>query len=212
MQTPKQEIRLTPAQSQALAALYRDMETRYTGIAGTLGLSCANCQDNCCDSYFLHYTYAEWAYLWEGLRALDGGELARIRERAKRYLAESQVLLARGERPQLMCPLNDNGLCSLYGHRLMICRLHGIPAAMHRPDGQSLRFPGCFLCQEIVEKNYGTEAEVPRMDRTQLLATVAGLESELLCGRRHLYPKVKRTIAEMIAGGPPMIDKPFCAR
>lgn len=212
MQTPKKEIRLSPSQSERLASVYRDMETRYAAIAGEIGLSCTECTDNCCDSYFLHYTYAEWAYLWEGLRILDVEQFGRIRDRAKEYLAESEAVLARGERPQLMCPLNEEGLCALYAHRLMICRLHGIPAAMTRPDGKTLRFPGCFRCQEIVGTKYGKEDNAPRMDRSGLLAAVAGLESELLEERRHLYPKVKRTIAEMIAGGPPMVDKPLCER
>ena len=207
-----QEILLSPAQAKNLSALYQAMEERYTAVATEIGLSCAGCPDNCCDSYFLHYTYAEWAYLWAGLRALDEVLLARIIDRARHYLAESKALLARGERPQLLCPLNEDGLCALYSHRLMICRLHGIPAAMTRPDGQTLRFPGCFRCQEIVQAKYAGESDTPKMNRTDLLARVAELESELLRGRRHLYPKVKRTIAEMIAGGPPRIDKPFCER
>lgn len=206
------EILLSPVQSKNLSALYLAMEERYAAVAGEIGLSCAGCPDNCCDSYFLHYTYAEWAYLWEGLRGLDAAPLARIIGRARDYQAESRLLLARGERPQLICPLNEEGLCALYSHRLMICRLHGIPAAMTRPDGQRLQFPGCFRCQEIVQAKYTGENDAPRMNRTDILARVAELESELLAGRRHLYPKVKRTIAEMIAGGPPRIDKPFCAR
>jgi len=207
-----QEILLSPAQSKTLSALYRAMEERYAAVAEEIGLSCAGCPDNCCDSYFLHYTYAEWAYLWQGLRTLDEALLARINGRARRYLAESRALLARGERPQLLCPLNEEDLCTLYSHRLMICRLHGIPAAMTRPDGQTLRFPGCFRCQEIVQAKHAGENDIPRMNRTDLLARMAELECELLGGKRHLYPKVKRTIAEMIAGGPPRIDKPFCER
>jgi hypothetical protein len=143
---------------------------------------------------------------------MDAAVLTRIIERSRDYLAECRRLLARGERPQLMCPLNEQGLCALYHHRLMICRLHGVPAMMTRPDGQGLRFPGCFRCQEIVRERYRGEDGAPRMDRTELLVRVAELESDLLGGRRHLYPKVKRTIAEMIAGGPPRIDKPFCER
>ena len=86
----------------------------------------------------------------------------------------------------------------LYSHRLMICRLHGIPAAMTRPDGQTMKFPGCFRCQEIIQDKYTKEDDVPYMNRTELLGRIAALESELLGGRRHLYPKVKKTIAEMI--------------
>ena len=83
---------------------------------------------------------------------------------------------------------------------------------MTRPDGQALKFPGCFRCQEIIQEEYKNEADVPFMNRTELLGRIAALESELLGGKRHLFPKVRRSIAEMIADGPPRIDKPFCER
>ena len=206
------EITLSPEQSQEISTVYRLIETRYDQVAGKIGLTCASCPDNCCDSYFLHYTYSEWAFLWQGLRALEQAKRERICDQAREYVEQSDRILARGERPQLMCPLNDQGRCTLYGHRLMICRLHGIPSAMTRPDGQLLRFPGCFRCQEIVRDTFEENKEPPFMDRTPLLARIATLESELLGGRRHLYTKVKLTIAGMIAKGPPQVDKPFCQR
>ena len=206
------EILLAPAMSRELAAIYSDMELQYDTVAGKIGLSCSDCPSNCCDSYFLHYTYSEWAYLWEGIRALDDVTIEMVVGRSQRYVDESQAIIARGERPQLMCPLNVDGLCCLYSHRLMICRLHGIPAAMTRPDGQTLKFPGCFRCQDILQEKYQREEDVPYMNRTEMLAKVAQLESELLGGKRHLFPKVKKTIAEMIAEGPPRVDKPFCER
>lgn len=205
------EITLSPDLSGRLAEVYDAIQSEYDLVAGQVGLSCADCPDNCCDSYFLHYTYAEWAYLWEGIRELGLEQQERISEQAKQYIDASQPLLARGERPQLMCPLNDGGLCALYTHRLLICRLHGIPATMTRPDGQMLRFPGCFRCQEIFEMQH-PETDAPAMDRSSILGKVALIESELLGGKRHLFPKVKRTIAEMIVEGPPKVDKPFCER
>jgi Fe-S-cluster containining protein len=207
------EIILSPAMSGELADIYTTMEQRYDRTASEIGLGCAGCPDNCCDSYFLHHTYCEWAYLWEGIQALDDQTRQRITLRSQQYVAESRKVLARGERPNLTCPLlNDDGRCSLYAHRLMICRLHGVPAAMTRPDGRTLKFPGCFRCQEIVREKYEREKDVPFMDRTELLGRIAALESELLGGKRHLFPKVRRTIAEMITAGPPRIDKPFCER
>jgi hypothetical protein len=206
------EIILSPEMSRELTDIYATMELQYDGIASKISLSCSDCPDNCCDSYFLHYTYSEWAYIWEGIRALDNETLEIILDRSKRYVEESQKILQRRERPKLLCPLNDEGLCILYSHRLMICRLHGIPASMTRPDGQALKFPGCFRCQEIIQKNYQKETDVPFMNRTELLGRIAALESELLGGKRHLFPKVRRSIAEMIADGPPRIDKPFCER
>ena len=102
-----------------------------------------------------------------------------------------------------MCPLNESGRCGLYSHRLMICRTHGVPATLTRPDGQLLRFPGCFRCQEIVTSTYAHEADAPAMDRTILYKRLAQLESRFLGERRGLLPKIKLTIAEMIVGGPP---------
>jgi len=206
------EIILSPAKSRELADIYAAMELQYDTVAGQIGLSCSGCPDNCCDSYFLHYTYCEWAYLWEGIRALDDATLERIITRSQHYVAESGKALEGGEQPRIMCPLNEKGLCSLYSHRLMICRLHGIPSSMTRPDGRTLKFPGCFRCQDIVREKYGNEEEVPFLDRTRLLGRIAALESELLGGKRHLFPKVRRTIAEMIAHGPPRVDKPYCER
>ncbi|MCI5223739.1 MAG: hypothetical protein D3924_13980 [Candidatus Electrothrix sp. AR4] len=111
-----------------------------------------------------------------------------------------------------MCPLNDNGLCSLYQHRMLVCRMHGIPATLTRPDGQTMRFPGCFRCQDIVKKKYKQETDAPAMDRSLLFRRLAALESRLMGERRHLYPKVRKTISEMIIDGPPMIPAPHCER
>ncbi|BCO10466.1 hypothetical protein GF1_28420 [Desulfolithobacter dissulfuricans] len=206
------EIFLPPELSSELADIYAKMQEGYDEVARRITMTCTGCPDNCCDSWFQHHTYSEWAYLWEGLRAVDDDLLERILKRAEEYVRESKKILARGERPQLMCPLNENGLCALYDHRMLICRMHGIPATMTRPDGQLLRFPGCFRCQEIVEKRYEDENEAPAMDRTPLLRRLAALENELLGNRRHLYPRVKKTIAEMIVEGPPRIPKSHCEK
>jgi hypothetical protein len=206
------EIFLPPDVSIALQELYEEMTFEYDKVAAQVGQTCTGCNDNCCDSYFLHYTYIEWAYLWQGIRALDDALLDTINGRAKQYVVDSQKLIAEGTRPQLMCPCNENGLCMVYAHRLMICRMHGIPATLTRPDGQMLRFPGCWRCQEIVMDNYESEADAPAMDRTGLFHRLASLESRLLDDTRHLYPRVKISIAEMIVNGPPRVEKPFCER
>jgi hypothetical protein len=92
----------------------------------------------------------------------------------------------------------------LYEHRLLICRTHGVPANMTRPDGRTLRFPGCFRCQEIVSARY--EQVPPYVERTPLLRKLALLENELLENKRHLVPKVNITIAGMLMKGPPKIE------
>jgi hypothetical protein len=202
------ELFLPSELSCEIGEIYESMAADYDTVAQAVTLTCRGCPDNCCDSYFLHYTYSEWAYLWEGIRALDDARIDRIMQRARDYVSQSQLLIAKGERPQLMCPLNEKGLCSLYEHRLMICRTHGVPAILTRPDGQRLRFPGCFRCQEIVQGKYAVESEAPAVDRTILFKRLAQLEARFLGDKRGLFPKIKLTIAEMIVGGPPKDIKP----
>lgn len=197
------ELFLPPELSCEIGEIYESMATAYDEVAMDITLTCTGCPDNCCDSYFLHHTYSEWAYLWEGIRALDDERLDRIMQRARDYVTRSRLLIARGERPQIMCPLNESGLCGLYAHRLMICRTHGVPAILTRPDGQHLRFPGCFRCQEIVASTHTRETDAPAMDRTVLFRRLAQLETRFLADRRGQMPKIKLTIAEMIVGGPP---------
>jgi len=108
------DVILTPEFARKVAELYRDMETAYDRTAADLGFSCAGCPDNCCDSYFLHHTHTEWAYLWHGLSELGEERLRAITEKASIYAVEAEMTLARGERPVIMCPLNAEGLCSLY--------------------------------------------------------------------------------------------------
>ena len=193
------EVFLHHELSSKITELYRDMEAAYDKTAERLDFSCSGCPDNCCDSYFLHHTYTEWLYLWQGLKTLGGPALQRISNKAASYVVGSEAALARGERPVIMCPLNRAGRCSLYPYRLMICRLHGVPARMIRPDGQKLNFPGCFRCQEQVKKG-GPEIF---LDRTGFYKRLVDLEAELLAKRKAPAPRVKLAIAEMIVKGPP---------
>lgn len=196
-------LHLPPELSQELQAIYTAMATGYAHVAEIIGLTCDNCPDNCCDSYFLHYTYCEWAYLWQGLHELDPKKLEQIRLQAHHYLAASQRDLAKNKRPQIMCPLNEAGRCQLYSHRLMICRCHGVPATLTSPNGRQQRFPGCSRCQEIVLQHYAPAELAPAMDRTALYRHLVQVEQRFLGAARPLYPKIRLTIAEMIAQGPP---------
>ena len=188
-----------------LAQLYDEMENRYNAVAAELDFSCAGCTDNCCDSYFQHHTYIEWAYLWTGLRSLPGNDLDEIEARAASYLKHSEAMLHRGTLPAVMCPLNREGRCSLYAHRLMICRLHGVPATLSRPDGRVLEFPGCFRCQELVALKRANGQNLPSLERIDLYKRLAELEINLLGSSRRAAPKVKMTIAQMVLLGPPRL-------
>ncbi len=203
------EIILSERQLQELEDIYRQLQVQYRKVAEELDFSCSGCPDNCCDSYFQHHTYTEWAHLFMGFMQLEPARQELILEKARQHLQQSERQLAAGQRPQVMCPLNDEGLCTLYGHRLLVCRTHGVPAKMTRPDGQRLQFPGCFRCQEIVEARHDGQPPC-RVERTPLLRRLALLENELLENRRHLVPRVKMTIAEMLVKGPPAIPRPQC--
>ncbi len=185
--------------SRQVAELYEEMEKAYDELAHGLDFTCQGCPDNCCDSYFQHHTYTEWAYLWEGLQVLPEEKRQECIDRAKEYVGKSQEMLARDERPNIMCPINENGLCGLYLNRLMICRMHGVPSSMTRPDGQKKDFPGCFRCQEIVEG----KKDIPHLNRTQMYQRLVQIEIEWLGHRKSILPKLNMTIAEMIVKGRP---------
>jgi hypothetical protein len=206
------EIVLTELLLQRMDRIYQEMETEYSRVAAELSFSCEGCPDNCCDSYFQHHTYAEWSYLWLGFRQLPSEEQMEILMKAEAHQRACENALAREERPQVMCPLNQKGLCILYPYRLMVCRTHGVPATMTRPDGRRLSFPGCFRCQELVEGQYQNKTRVPHMERTPQLKQLAMLENDLMEGRRHLYPRINLTIAQMLLQGPPSIPVPHCER
>ena len=191
-----------------LENVYQEMETAYDQTAKLLQFSCEGCPDNCCDSYFQHHTYIEWCYLWVGISKLQDDEQKIIITRAQKYLIEVETAMSRGERPQAMCPLNNDGLCMVYKYRLMVCRTHGVPAVITRPDGQKLSFPGCFRCQERVGENENP----PYVERTPMLRQLALLENELLQNNRHLYPRVKLTIAQMLVKGPPALPRTVCQK
>ncbi|MBI5556713.1 MAG: hypothetical protein HY885_03675 [Deltaproteobacteria bacterium] len=188
--------------SNRIAALYHEMQDAYDALAHNLAFSCTGCPDNCCDSYFQHHTYTEWAYLWEGLSALPREKKEYFIARATDYERESETMLAREQRPQIMCPINEGGLCALYPHRMMICRLHGVPAAMTRPDSKHLEFPGCFRCQELV----AGRKTIARLDRTEMYQELVRIEMDWLGPKRRILPRVRMTLAEMIVKGPPGLN------
>lgn len=205
------EVILPEILVRELAAIHRELQDEYEKVAKELDFSCTGCPDNCCDSYFLHHTYAEWAYLWIGFRQLDAARQEALEGRCRSWLEQCDRAMAMGERPQVMCPLNEDGLCMLYEHRLLVCRTHGVPARMTRPDGREMQFPGCFRCQEIIEVDYPGQ-QPPTVVRTPLFHKLAVLENDLLEGKRHLLPKLRITIAEMLVKGPPALLRPHCER
>lgn len=182
-----------------LAALYTRMVKAYGENANTIGLSCEGCTDNCCLSYFQHHTYIEWTYLWKGLEALTEAKRAEFIARAEAYVARARRELTEGTSPRIMCPVNDDGLCGIYEHRLMICRMHGVPNKLVKPNGQAIQFAGCWRTQELTK----SLDEVPVLDRTSLYLDLVKLEMEFVGPKLRGLPKVDLTLAEMIVLGPP---------
>ena len=201
--------KLTPKGAfRKLASIYDRMVAQYAGAAETIGLTCEGCTDNCCLSFFQHHTYVEWAYLWEGLNRLPPDRLEEIKARAQDYVTQAQAALSRGERPHVMCPLNldeKQGICGLYDHRLMICRMHGVPNLLVKPTGQAVRFPGCYRCQELTSSLESDGQPVPEVDRTPLYKDLVMLEMQFVGPNLRQFPKVDHTIAEMIVLGPPRL-------
>ncbi|MFV0435843.1 MAG: hypothetical protein ACK5PS_00410 [Desulfopila sp.] len=196
------ELSLSTDQVNRVARIYQRLEEEYNKVAAALGFGCEGCPDNCCDSYFLHHTYSEWAYLRLGLGRLPAAKRSQVLARAEDYRQQCLLAQARDERPRVMCPLNEDGLCILYAERLLVCRTHGVPARMRRPDGRMVEFPGCFRCQEVVAEREKTGLKTPRTDRTALLTELAQVENELLDSERQRYPRVRLTIAEMLLARP----------
>ncbi len=182
-----------------LKGLYRQMDEAYNRIATEIGLTCKGCVDNCCVSYFQHHTHIEWAYLWEGLMGLSQQERDSFVNLAREYEEKAKEIKRRGERIEIMCPINKNGLCQLYTHRLMICRLHGVPNLVRMPKGETRHFSGCIKCREIIKgKNF-----FPVMDRTPFYLALARLEKRFVLLLKSPLSKVDHTLAQFLLMGPP---------
>jgi hypothetical protein len=177
---------------QALGRIFRDMDAAYDRVADELGFVCTGCEDNCCRSLFYHHTLLEYLMLRTGFAKLPPVERGRVLDRAAGAAARTQERLAAGASVKVMCPLNEKGRCVLYDHRPMICRLHGIPHRLVRPDGRQVDGPGCHMAPS--GKGGGP---MSRLDRTPFYRLLS--RAEQAC--RHAYgqvPRIKMTLSEML--------------
>jgi len=180
-----------------LQGIYAAMDRGYAQAADHYGFVCRGCADNCCQTRFYHHTLVEWLYLVHGLCGLPPDEQAAIRRRASEVCRRTAALDEQGAPLRVMCPLNEEGLCRLYDHRPMICRLHGLPHEMHPPGGEVSFSPGChFFSAQCGAKAYFS------FDRTPFYVSLARLEQDLrkACG---YAPKIKMTVAQMVLESPP---------
>lgn len=174
--------------------LYGRMGKAYDRSALCYDFSCSGCDENCCEERFYHHTLSEFLYLRQGIQTLEGGKRKEIFDRAKEVAELCRMHDREGQARRIMCPLNSDNLCSLYEYRLMICRLHGVPYKMRRPDGTEAQGIGCHRIDWDMSSEKSTEC---MFDRTDLYRELSGIEIEL---RQKLgfSQRIKMTIAEMI--------------
>jgi len=172
---------------ERLEKIYLSMDQAFEGLAAFYGFDCQGCQDNCCHTYFYHYTIAEYLYLLQGLFALPGEKGEEVMERAR-------VMGDPGKKEDYLCPLNQDGRCLLYSHRTMICRLHGLPFEFRRPDGRREEGSGC---SKLEDERRIRGLPYRRIDRTPFYTDLACLERNI---REEIgySQKLKKTIAEML--------------
>lgn len=176
-----------------LETLYAQMDTAWEKAAAHYGFVCRGCANSCCATEFYHYTYIEIHYLLKGVETLKAPMIKTIREKAKAACTAIAEAKATGQPVRVMCPLNNNGLCRLYKYRPMICRLHGIPHELKKPEATPVRHPGCTDGTPLF--NAGTYY---RFDRTPIYAEMAKLEMEYRSSTDN-QARIRQTIAKIIA-------------
>ncbi len=176
----------------SVAHLFQRLDQAYHQSAEQSGFTCQGCQDNCCLTRFYHHTLIEALSIHSGLRALALDRKKRIRAAAESAIKKMTELQRRQEPVRVMCPLNEKERCVLYQQRPMICRLHGIPHALRRPDGRTQTGPGC----DEFYRQCG-RGDAAALDRTPLYLAMADLERRLR-ERLDYRQKIKMTVAEII--------------
>lgn len=175
---------------EKLKTIYDSMDRTYGQAAVFYGFDCRECPDNCCTTYFFHYTIAEYLYLLQGFWNFEESMREKILRGAMDRCDPSK-------RDNYLCPLNLEGQCLLYPYRTMICRLHGLPFEIQRPDGRREQGPGCA---QFEEERTHKRLPYQRIERTPFYTALANLEREIRAEIPH-FGRFKKTIAEMIRDG-----------
>jgi Fe-S-cluster containining protein len=187
-----------------LEVLFDEMDTAYDAVARRYGFRCNGCADNCCLTRFYHHTFLEYLFLVEGMATLDTAARQAIVAKAVSVNGRTAVAKRRNDSLRIMCPLNQQERCSLYPFRPMICRLHGIPHELHRPDGSIIKNPGCNAFFDQCRES-GRTVYIP-FDRTPYYRKMAVLENELRQAIGY-GGKIKMTVAQMLATLDERIDE-----
>lgn len=175
-----------------LQAIFAAMDRAYAEVAEAYRFHCSGCEDNCCRSHFYHHTYLELLYLYYGWTKLEPRQQRTVQSRAADVCRQMAKGTHGRQTPRPMCPLNISGRCELYPYRPMVCRLHGIPHVLQRPDGRKVSGPGC----DAFDRQCGSRGDAV-LERTAHYAALASLEQEFrhAAGRQD---KSKLSVAEMI--------------
>lgn len=177
---------------ERLQFIYAQMDRQYGRAAAYYQFYCNGCDNNCCATRFHHHTLLEHFYLRQGYNALEAAERRRIQTEAANNRRQMRAADALNRTIRMMCPLNSKGLCVLYIHRPMICRLHGLPHELHKPGRQPVYSPGC----DAFTRQCGDKSYYP-FDRTPFYRQIAALEQELRKAAA-FNARLKMTVAEMI--------------
>ncbi len=186
---------ITDTSFEKMRDLYDRMGRAYARSASCYGFSCNGCDENCCEERFYHHTLSEFLYLLRGMQSLGQEKRAEVFDKAREVTELYRMHDREGQARRIMCPLNQDNLCSLYEYRLMICRLHGVPYKMRRPDNTETQGIGCHRIDWDMSPEKSAEC---MFDRTDLYRELSGIEIELR-QRLGFGHRIKMTIAEMIA-------------
>ena len=175
-----------------LKIIYASMDQKYQEAADYYGFECTGCEDNCCLTRFYHYTLIEYLCIKEGFHCLENRKQVEVKQRSLAVCRKTDEADKKGRPVQQMCPVNFGSLCVLYPYRPMICRLHGIPHELQRPDQGILNSPGCgtFALKCHGKKRF-------KFDRTPFYMQMAALEKEMK-EAVGMTQKIKMTVAQMI--------------
>jgi Fe-S-cluster containining protein len=175
-----------------LQNLFADMDRRYGRASRSYGFECRGCEDNCCRTRFYHHTHLEYRFIRRGIETLNSSVQLAILAKADEVCRRTELADNQGLALRLMCPLNHDGMCTLYHYRPMICRMHGIPHELKKPGQPVVYGPGCGVFDKrCSDKPYF------RFDRTPFYFEMAALENEFKQAAG-LTGRIKLTIAEMI--------------
>jgi len=180
-----------PSSFSSLILLYQKMDSAWNETAERYGFTCNGCSDNCCETLFFHHTHLEKAYLRHGFKRLTLSRRKEVKKKARQVIQTLTRAAEEDEPIRIMCPVNEKGRCTLYRFRPMICRLHGIPHELKRPDGNRVKSPGCLAGAPFFRTQ-----NIP-FDRTPFYQEMSRLEMQY-CNAHGKTSRIKQTIAHML--------------